>query len=300
MKIRITAIVICSLVLISGVFIIYWEYDGSQESASSTKSSLLSDSNDAVQVEGLDVDGKSLEVVSDVNGAKNSEDKERREAIHNAIREWQAIYGDVDFSTKPLFNTMTYIHPKPREDILPFWGVKLKENLKEKHRFWVNQLFEGDFNEMALGYPPVGYYLSESQNEPSYLLYEIMQNDNKITIIENGDLFLLSVEPDTYDQSVGVTEDFLIEFINKNLRLGESARGAISNISFQKHMPEGFVFFSENAGDFLNYPRWEDQIVGFVGKRGVNIILFKTLARKSSRIQVKYDFDWLNNGLVRN
>jgi hypothetical protein len=226
--------------------------------------------------------------------------KTRSEIIRAASEKWQALLGRVDFSEEPLFNSMAYIHPQPMANIKPFEGVVLSEALKMQHSFWLNVFFKDAVLDKLQKLSPNGYYLNEGRLEPSFLLFETTYEQKKITLLENGDLVLLTVKSDGYDPGIGLTKDFLEAFLEDCLRLEEGKdREVLSDFSLQSRMAEGFTFASGNAGDFLNYRDWQDQIVGFVGSRGVSVILFKTDSKDKTRLGIQYDFNWLNQGLLK-
>ncbi|MBN2162434.1 MAG: hypothetical protein JW713_05785 [Pontiellaceae bacterium] len=225
--------------------------------------------------------------------------KARSEIIRELTEKWQSILGNVDFSKKPLFNHMTYLHPQPVASIQPFEGVVLSEEIEREHVLWLNEFFQGSLLNNLLEISPNGYYLNDGRQESSFLRYEAEYKQNKITLLENGNLIFMTIMPISYDPSVGVTKEFLNTFLAENLRLNEDNMNKIlEGHTPHSYLVEGVIFQSENAGNFVEYHDWQDQIMGFVGNSGVSVMLFKTDSEdKTIPFGIKFDFDWLNRGL---
>jgi hypothetical protein len=227
--------------------------------------------------------------------------KTRNEIIIETAEKWQMLFGRVDFSKEPLFNSMAYLHPQPSSYIQIFEDVTLSENIKRQHFFWLNMFLKNGLRDKFQSISPTGYYLNEGREEPSFLFFETAYDGNELSLIENGNLVFLSIKPKAYNPTSGVSQEFLSTFFADHLNLGtkEEGESVVRELSFPRRMTEGYIFFCRNAGDFLKYRDWRDQIIGFVGKNGVNIILFKTNSEDKTRLGIQYDFDWLNKGLLK-
>jgi hypothetical protein len=227
--------------------------------------------------------------------------KTRKEIIIETSGKWQMLFGRVDFSKEPLFNSMAYLHPQPNSCIQVFEDVTLSENIKRQRSFWLNMFFKNGLRDKFQSISPTGYYLNEGREEPSFLFFETAHDGNKLSLIENGNLIFLTIKPKAYDPTSGVSQEFLSAFFVDYLNLGtqEEGKDIVREFSFPRRMTEGYIFFCRNAGDFLKYRDWRDQIIGFVGNNGVNIILFKTDSEDKTRLGIQYDFDWLNKGLLK-
>lgn len=230
-------------------------------------------------------------------------DEERNEIRKTTSQKWQKELGCVDFTKKPLFNCMTYLHPKPESSILPFKGVTLSPKIKQDHSFWLGMFFKDKLLDQLQKLSPTGYYINDGKQESvrgnSFLVFETIYERNKITLIENGRIIFMTIEPNQYIPAVGVTKEFVETLLVNNLNLDkEKGQSVLKEFSFPDRMIEGYTFLSINTGDFLRYRDWRDNIVGFVGKKGIHIMFFKTNPR-NPRLGVQLDNGWLNKGLLK-
>ena len=235
-------------------------------------------------------------------------EERRRKVIKEVSEKWQRELGQVDFTKKPLFNCMTYLHPKPRSCVLPFKGVALSTKVKADHGFWMGMFFKGNLLGCLQNASPTGYYLHDEvksrEHGESSLLFEVAHGQDKITLVETGHIVFMTIEPKQYDPATGVTKEFMETFIASVLNVDkEKCQSVLSGFAFPARIAEGYTFISPDGDNFLKSRDWREHLVGFVGKTGVSIILFKIKPRnpRDPRIIIFEgdDGSWLRKGLLK-
>jgi hypothetical protein len=160
-----------------------------------------------------------------------------------ASARWQSLFGDIDFTRRPLFNSMTYVHPRPDSDFKPFFGVTLSPSARLHHVRWSKEIFKGGILERLVAESPSGYYLHKTEDHGTGLLsFDFHDEQRLITIHENGVVFLVTVRPHEHNGKDGVSRRELAGFLDQRLNFGDRVDAFIEGLSLPARMPEGFIF----------------------------------------------------------
>jgi hypothetical protein len=242
--------------------------------------------------------------------AKGTVEKQQRreEAIRNAISGWQAIFGPVDFS-KPIFDCMIYLHPKPMKDFLPLTDKKLSSRLALEYRVlrrvWTDTFFKGSFRQAVVKIPATKYYLRSAKvewgkTESDLLLYEGEYGDESIRIMESSNVCLLTIRPKDYQPNQGIDVNYLSKILFDRVRLAYPTQKEL-NQAFKLVGPArlGSLFINNHKIDWraiAGIDSWTDCVFLFVGNDGVSLFLFKAQAGRAAA-GFPYDLDWLKEKL---
>jgi hypothetical protein len=213
--------------------------------------------------------------------------------VERLVQEWQIQFGAVDFSQKPLFDRMVYLHPKPESAFEPFENEVLAPAIRLNHDGWMRRFFKGELLARLENLNPAGYYMNEGRTEPSLLLFKVRLDGYAVSIQENFNVVLLSLTPEDApspgNHRSAVVQQLLSEWTNVG-----PAREAGGITLFE----DGRAFANGPIHPIHQIRDWRQDVVGFVADQGICFLFFKVDPEAPrAAMGLPYDFDWLNKGL---
>ncbi|GEM_PF-5666935 len=236
---------------------------------------------------------KALEA-SRLSGWQEVNDFFREHRIEQLISDWQAQYGDVDFSEENLRNAMSYLHPKTEEHLQEVTEGLLPESYQTHHTYWARVFFQPSFLKQYTPGKPGNYYVDPNGKLPGYLQYTFSNGQVDVTIIENGDVMMVHLDNQDFDPDRGFSSEEFLHALSSTFQLSFEDIIVMRTLRPSPGIPkEGFLFSSPNAGQFHVSRNWKSHLFGFVGAKGLHVLVFK-IQPDPSQVQFRYDFRWLD------
>lgn len=234
------------------------------------------------------------------SAAAEAEKNSRNTAINSFVKKWQDIYGTVDFKEQHLFQCMVYLHPQPMKYFKNFSTHKLSSEINWNHNYWMKKIFKGQFYKAVEELKPSKFYLNEGRTEPSLLLYELTFEDYIVKIVENYNLFFLTVDHKDYRSKKGISKQKVAQLLYSWINVPYcSADEVIEKFDLPDRLKEGDVFTNRSQPRIGMIRGWQDYVIGFISKENnICMMLFKAAAGRA-QMGFLYDFNWLNKGLYK-
>lgn len=224
--------------------------------------------------------------------------EERQVAFDKLIEKWRGILGPINFGSEHdhVFQWFVGLHPQPTNVFHDFRGEILSNGIEVWHDRWFGEIFKDPLSEKFRATKPSKYYLNEGRTEPGLLYFELIYQETRVTVMEGGAQFLITIFPLANNSGRGFDGLTVAKIITNVINLKySSAEEVVGAFKLPKKLEPGQVFRNSSEHPGLG-SSWRDNILGFVSKDGVCLMIFKADENRPE-LGVRNDFDWLNKGL---
>ncbi len=223
----------------------------------------------------------------------SAEDQRRVELVQR----WQRIVGpDVDLSKdNPLFNAISWIGPRPSEEMDLFEGMSLDDRVQSISQGWLNEFLNDsavpDLSEIG----PRFFYISDSE-APSLLMYEWERERYRFVMYESGNAILLKIIPLTQDDTEpAAVNTAAVLFDTLKLHL-EDERDVRRAFLLDQDDRTGEAFYAQDWVEPGANGEWRDQVLGVRSDGATFVICYKTSADIAAAV-VEYSPHWLDGAI---
>ncbi len=236
--------------------------------------------------------------VSDTVGGELDQ-KEWQPQIDRIVKKWQEMFGPVNFRDETLFQSLLYVHPRPKQSFRDFRGEQLSREITRDHEHWRDRIFKGPFHAALMDVKPSKYYVNEGRTETSLLFSEVKFGESTVSIQESYNALFVNIAFNDYDVESGIGRDRLAHLLSAWIRLKyNSPEEVMKGFNLPEQLKLGTIFTNRDRPRVAEINAWEDYVVGFVTKHGICLILFKADGQRA-QFGFPSDFDWLNRGLFK-
>ena len=208
------------------------------------------------------------------------------------ISRWKKEFMDITINEPSTYNLFYYIDYPEKSKILSAKNVVIDEYVAIDTQIALSKFTKGELFTLTKEMKIKSYYLG-GDKELDSLLYAAENKNYSLEILENGNLFLLSVSINNAELK---EEKLIAKFVFYNLNLDYNDVSQVrKDFGVNEEISDGHIFTN---GDSLVPQRpgnWKEKVVLFINAKKLYIVLLKKFGPHGSAPFFEPEYKWLDS-----